>query len=70
VDVDWEMNLEKQISWYFRIRLNLHLIYDDDIRFPVLDAAGQPVLLPDGSKKKVARTQFNQFLGLTLSFRI
>lgn len=70
VDVDWEMNLEKQISWYFKIRLNLHLIYDDDIRFPVLDAAGQPVLLPDGSAKKVAKAQFNQFLGLTLSFRI
>lgn len=70
VDVDWEMNLEKQISWYFKIRLNLHLIYDDDIRFPVLDAAGQPVILPGGGEKKVAKTQFNQFLGLTLSFRI
>lgn len=70
VDVDWEMNLEKQISWYFKIRLNLHMIYDDNIRFPVLDGGGQPILLPDGSQKKVAKIQFNQFLGLTLSFRI
>ncbi len=70
VDVDWEMTLEQQINWYFTIRLNLHLIYDDDIRFPVFDEAGEPVLLPDGSQRKVAKTQFNQFLGLTLSFRI
>lgn len=70
VDVDWETTLEQQINWYFTIRLNLHLIYDDDIRFPVFDGAGEPVLLPDGSQRKVAKTQFNQFLGLTLSFKI
>ncbi|MBE0663230.1 MAG: DUF3078 domain-containing protein [Bacteroidales bacterium] len=70
VDVDWEMNIDKQINWLFTIRLNLHLIYDDDIRFPVLDANDEPVLLPDGSPRKVAKTQFNQFLGLTLSLRM
>jgi hypothetical protein len=70
VDVDWEMNIDKQINWLFTIRLNLHLIYDDDIRFPVLDANNEPVLLPDGSPRKVAKTQFNQFLGLTLSLRL
>jgi hypothetical protein len=70
IDVDWEMGLEKHISWYFKIRLNLHLIYDDDIRFPMLDANDQPILLPNGSPKKVAKAQFNQLLGLTLSFKI
>jgi hypothetical protein len=70
VDVDWELSVDKQISWYFTIRVNLHLIYDDDIRFPVMDDAGNPVLLPDGSERKVARPQLNQFLGLTLSFRV
>lgn len=70
IDVDWEMTLEKQISYLFSVRLNLHLIYDDDIRFPLLDAAGQPVLLPDGSERKVAKAQLNQFLGLTFSFRL
>lgn len=70
IDVDWEMSLEKQISYLFSIRLNLHLIYDDDIRFPVLNAAGEPVLLPDDTPYKVAKTQFNQFLGLTFSFRL
>ncbi|MBW6478180.1 MAG: DUF3078 domain-containing protein [Bacteroidales bacterium] len=70
IDVDWEMSLDKQINWYSMIRLNLHIIYDDDIRFPVLDSAGNPVLLPDGSEKKAPRTQLKQFLGLTLAFRI
>ncbi len=69
IDVDWEINLEKQISWFFKISLNLHLIYDDDILFVVRDANNEPVLLPDGSTRRVPKTQFKQFLGLTLSFR-
>jgi hypothetical protein len=70
VDIDWEMSVEKQISWYFKIRLNLHLIYDDDILFPLYDKNDEPVLLPDGSPKKAPKAQFNQLLGLTLVFRI
>ena len=69
VDVDWEMNIDKRINWYFRILLNLHLIYDDDVRFPVLGENDEPVKLPDGSVKKVPKTQFKQFLGLTFSFK-
>jgi hypothetical protein len=70
IDMDWEMSLEKQISYLFSIRLNLHLIYDDDVRFPVFNSAGEPVLLPDQTPYKVAKAQFNQFLGLTFSFRL
>jgi len=70
VDVDWELGFVQQINWYFTVRVNLHLIYDDDIRFPVIDKDGNPELLPDGTPKRVPKTQFNQFLGLTLSFRI
>jgi hypothetical protein len=70
IDVDWEINLDKRINWYFMVRLNFHFIYDDDIHFPVLDSNNNPVLLPDGSEKKVPMLQLKQFLGLTLSFRI
>ncbi|MFO7977600.1 MAG: DUF3078 domain-containing protein [Bacteroidales bacterium] len=70
IDVDWEISLEKQLGWYFTIRPSLHLIYDDDILFPVLGADNEPVLLPDGSEKKVPRLQLKQFLGLTLSFKL
>ena len=69
VDVDWEMNLEQRINWFFTIRLNLHLIYDDDIRFDVMDSEGNPVLEPDGSTKTEARVQFKEFVGLSLSFK-
>ncbi len=70
VDVDWELGIEKQISWFFMIRLNLHMIYDDDIKFPVLDENDEPVILPDGSEKKSPKLQFKQYLGLTLSFKL
>jgi hypothetical protein len=69
IDVDWEMMVNQKINWFFNIRLNLHVIYDDDVRFPVLDANGQPVMLPDGSEKKVAKTQFKEFVGLSLQFK-
>ena len=70
IDVDWEMSLEKQISWYFKIRLHFHLIYDDDILFPILGEDDVPIVLPDGTEKLGPRMQFNQLLGLTVSFRI
>ncbi|MFO7655710.1 MAG: DUF3078 domain-containing protein [Bacteroidales bacterium] len=69
IDVDWEITLDKIINWYFTIRLNLHFIYDDDIRFPVLDKDENPIKLPDGSIKKVPKLQFKEFLGLTLQFK-
>lgn len=70
VDVDWEINLEKQISWYFTVRMNFHFLYDENILFPVYDDQGDPVTLPDGSEKKVPRLQLKQFLGVTMSFSI
>jgi len=62
IDVDWETTLEKRISWIFSIKLNIHLIYDDDIRFPETT--------PEGNEIKVPRTQFNQFLGLSVSLNL
>jgi hypothetical protein len=70
IDVDWEFLLDKKISWFFTIRLNLHLIYDDDVKFTVYDADNQPVLGPDGSEKKVAKAQFKEFIGLSLLFKL
>lgn len=69
VDVDWELIMDQRINWFFTIRVNLHLVYDDDTRFPVLDPEGIPVILPDGSQKKVAKTQFKEFIGLSLQFK-
>jgi len=70
LDVDWEFLLDKKISWFFTIRLNLHLIYDDEVKFTVFDNDNQPVLMPDGSEKKVAKAQFKEFIGLSLLFKL
>lgn len=69
VDVDWEVIMDQKINWFFTIRLNLHLVYDDDIRFPVLNSEGEPIILPDGSEYKVAKAQFKEFIGLSLQFK-
>ncbi len=69
IDVDWEINVEKRINWYFSVVMNLHMIYDDDIRFPVLNENDQPVLLPDGSVRKAPKLQLKEFLGLSLLFK-
>jgi hypothetical protein len=69
IDVEWEMLLDRKINWFFTIRLNLHLIYDDDVRFTVMDAEGLPVLGPDGAEKQVPRAQFKEFVGLSLLFQ-
>ncbi len=70
VDVDWEINLEKKVSWYLTVRMNFHFIYDENVLFPVLDDNDDPVILPDGSEKEVPRLQFKQFLGITMAFSI
>ncbi len=70
IDVDWEINLQKQVSYFFTISINLHMIYDKNIRFPVLDGQGNPVTLPDGSPKEEPRLQLKQFLGVTMSLSI
>jgi hypothetical protein len=69
IDIDWELLMDQKISWFFTIRLNLHLIYDDDIRFTVYGSDEQPILLPNGSEKKAARAQFKEFVGLSLLFK-
>jgi hypothetical protein len=69
IDGDWEVNVSKRIVWFFTISLNLHLIYDDEVRFTVFDENDMPVLTPDGSEKKVPKMQLKEFLGLTLSMK-
>jgi hypothetical protein len=68
VDVDWELTMDQKVNWFFTIRLNLHLIYDDNVRFPVKNSEGNPVQNPDGSDKTIAKTQFKEFVGLSLQF--
>ena len=68
IDVDWEMIATASLNWFTDVRLNTHLIFDDDTRTPVLDKNKQPVLV-DGKPKKTARIQFKELLGFSFIFR-
>ena len=69
VDVDWEMILKASLNWFTDIRLNTHLIFDDDTKTLLYTKDRDPVLGPDGLQKKTARIQFKELLGLSLVFR-
>jgi hypothetical protein len=69
IDVDWEMILKASLNWFTELRLNTHLIFDDDTRTPVFDKDKNPVMGDDGVQKKTARIQFKELLGLSFVFR-
>ena len=69
VDVDWEMIATTHLNWFTDVRLNTHLIFDDDTKTSEKNSRGMPILLSDGTEKKTARIQFKELVGLSLSFR-
>ncbi len=69
IDVDWEMIVVASLNWFTDVRLNTHLIFDDDTRTLLFTRGKDPVLGPDGLQKKTARIQFKELLGLSLAFR-
>ena len=69
VDIDWELILVANLNWFTDVRLNTHLIFDDDTRTPVFDKDKNPVLGADGIQKKTARVQFKELLGFSFVFR-
>jgi hypothetical protein len=69
IDVDWEMILKASLNWFTELRLNTHLIFDDDTKTVVLDKDKNPVLDTSGAEKKTARIQFKELMGLSFIFR-
>lgn len=68
IDVDWEMIAVMNLNWFTDLRLNTHLIFDDDTKTTVYEG-GVPVKLEDGTEKKTARIQFKEMFGVSLVFR-
>lgn len=46
VDVNWQNLLVLKVNSWLNCNFNTHLIYDYDVKFPELDAAGSPILDP------------------------
>lgn len=68
VDVDWEVIATTSLNWFTDLRLNVHLVYDDNTLLPVYDR-GEPVIGPDGKQKKAPVVQFKELLGLSFVFK-
>ena len=69
VDVDWETIATVNLNWFTDVRFNTHLIFDDDTKTDELYKNGKPVLRPDGTRRRTARIQFKEMLGLSVFFR-
>ena len=69
IDIDWEMIATAKLNWFTDVRLNTHLIYDDDTLIPLTDEDGEPVLGADGNQKKVPKVQFKEIFGISVIFR-
>ena len=68
VDVEWEMIATTSLNWFTDLRLNIHLIYDDDTLLPLVKG-GEPVLGTDGKQKKAPMAQFKELLGVSFIFK-
>ena len=69
IDVDWEVIATAAINWFTEVRLNTHLIFDDDTKTPLFDSDKKPVLDINGKQKNTARIQFKELLGFSFVFR-
>lgn len=62
-DLNWENNFKMQLNSYIDLRLMLHFIYDDDVKFPVYDA--------DGNKTgEEAKLQVKEFFTIGFTYKI
>jgi hypothetical protein len=63
------MILQANLNWFTDVRLNTHLIFDDDTKTLVFDRDKNPITGGDGLQKKNARVQFKELLGFSFIFR-
>jgi hypothetical protein len=68
IDIDWEMIATTSLNWFTDLRLNVHLIYDDNTLLPLFEN-GEPVLGTDGNQKMAPMVQFKELLGVSFVFK-
>ena len=61
IDVDWEADLSVALTDYIKLSVNAHIIYDDDVDFPVLDDTGNQI----GTTQKL---QFKELFGIGFTY--
>ena len=63
IDIDWEIEFVLTVNQYIKTRVGTQLIYDDDIRFDVVQDTDGSIL-----DSGVPRVQFRQWLSLGVNF--
>lgn len=66
IDVDWQNLLVLKVNSWLNCNLGTHLIYDYDIKFPILDEQGVPMLDADGKTLMTegSKIQFKEVLSI------
>jgi len=68
IDIDWELIATAKLNWFTDMRVNTHMIYNDNILIPLVDSHGKPIL-DGGVQRKGKRLQFKELVGLSFVFR-
>ncbi len=63
IDVNWEVRFLLKVNDWLSTNLFMHLLYDDDVKFPVKDENGHTI----GETSKV---QFKQIFGIGLTYSV
>lgn len=63
-DINWENQMVMQLNKHINLRMMFHLIYDDDVLFPVYDAAGEKT----GEEKP--KLQVKEFFTIGFTYKI
>ncbi|NMC42007.1 MAG: DUF3078 domain-containing protein, partial [Bacteroidales bacterium] len=69
IDIDWEMIATFKLNWFTDLRLNTHMIFDDDTKTVIKKKDGTLELDEFGKPKKTARIQFKEIMGVSFVFR-
>jgi hypothetical protein len=69
VDVRWVTSIIAKINKYLSCNISTDLIYDHDIKVPVVDSKGLPLMDGSGSQKFGPRVQFKEIFGLGVSYK-
>ena len=64
LDIDWENNLKLQLTTYFDLKMMVHLLYDDNVLFPVYAKDGETQI---GEKAKL---QIEEFITIGFTYKI
>ncbi|MEN8115893.1 MAG: DUF3078 domain-containing protein [Bacteroidota bacterium] len=69
-DINWENLLKMRLTDYIDMSMMVHLIYDDDMLFPVLDGNDVPVLDNNGKPKQKPMLQIKELITVGFSYKI